>query len=205
MIEVVTAVIFASLGAGVLFGVVPTLDFLSQTLLFQTEPALGIGTLAASFIYYAFFASFAVAISAFDFKHRLIPRSLVTPLIFIGSLKLLVTWVRFSDHGHLLFSLIVAGASFSLFWSLWFFSKGRAMGRGDADIALAIALYLGPYLAIAGLLLAFWSGSIWGILWIATGKLHFKSEIPFAPFLFGGAILALFLAEPIIGYLSLFG
>lgn len=204
VIEISTALLFFVLGAGVISHKLPAPEFLSETLFLHTEPFLGIWMYVLSFAYYGLFASLAVAISAYDFEHRLIPRFLVAPLTLIGSLKVLVVWALYSDHGQFLLSVAVAGGSFLLFWGLWFFSKGRAMGRGDADIAFAIAVYLGPSLAIIGLLFAFWSGSILGILWIAIGRLHFKSEIPFAPFLFGGALLALVLAKPMLTYLSLF-
>lgn len=66
------------------------------------------------------------------------------------------------------------------------------MGRGDADVALAIGLFFQPPAVILGLFFALWLGAAVGILLVAVGRLTWKSPMPFAPFLFSGIILALF-------------
>ena len=190
-IELVTAVLFVALGWGIGQGAVPLPASLAAASVAKEWE------LFVSFFYYAFFGGFAVAIAFYDFEHHLIPAVLIWPLLAAGLADKIAAWVR-SGSPTLFLATIIAGlAAFAVFWSLWFFSRGRAMGRGDADLALAIAAYLGPPLAIAGFLLAFWIGAAFGILAVAMQKLRWKSELAFAPFLLIGALAAIFLAPQI--------
>ncbi len=155
----------------------------------------GRGEFIAAFLFYAFFVASAAAISAYDMLYRLIPAALVVPLAAVGFLSQLAGAFRSGDFFLLLPIVGAALGAFLLFWALWYCSGGRAMGRGDADVALAIGLFLGPQATLLGILFAFWIGALYGILGVASGKLAWKSAIPFAPFLFAGAVIALFLAE----------
>lgn len=65
------------------------------------------------------------------------------------------------------------------------------MGLGDAKLALGLGWLLGLSQALSGVVLAFWSGAVIGLVLIAfTKKYGMKSEIPFAPFLVLGATIA---------------
>jgi prepilin signal peptidase PulO-like enzyme (type II secretory pathway) len=98
----------------------------------------------------------------------------------------------------------ITGAVFFLFFAaLWFVSRGRAFGFGDAKLAVSIGWLLGPSLGVSALLIAVWSGALVGILLMtASGMralfLHgkyftLKSEIPFGPFLAFGTLVAFLL------------
>lgn len=150
--------------------------------------------LAAAF-YYAAFLWFAVAISIYDIRHRLIPSALVWPLACLGIAATITGAIRSGDAGGLFVSIAAALGAFLFFWALWFFSRGRAMGRGDADVAFAIVACLGPLGGAVAILLGFWVGAIYGILVLALGRASWKTEIPFAPFLFLGALIALAASE----------
>lgn len=186
-IEIITAVLFVALGKAALAGILPPPPF--APLAFG-----GPGTLGESggwLLYYAFFGVMALIISFHDFERRLIPPAPVRLLITVGIGAQLAGLLKRGDIFSFFPAVLVAGGAFVLFWSIWFFSRGRAMGRGDADVALAIGLYLGPAAAAWGLLLAFWFGAAGGILLVLTRRLGLKSRIPFAPFLFGGALVSL--------------
>lgn len=144
-----------------------------------------------AFLYYAFFAAIAVATSAYDIERRMIPMAFTIPLAVVGAGSAILGAILSGEWGVLAGTAAVAVCSFFLLWAFWYWSKGRAMGRGDADVAAAIAIFLGPEVALLGLLFAFWSGAVWGILQVVTGRLGWQSQIPFAPFLFAGAIGAL--------------
>lgn len=202
LIELATAALLMGVGWAATQSLLPIPEF------FPESPAGGLdfGTLGraiTSFFYYGFFALMAVAVSFYDFEHRVIPRVLIWPLILIGFGAKVFGGFASGELTGLLFGGGVALAAFLVFWSLWFFSNGRAMGRGDADVALAIALYLEPAVAVSGFLLAFWIGAIGAILLVACSRLHWKSQLPFAPFLFGGALAAIFFSEPIQHFIML--
>lgn len=75
-----------------------------------------------------------------------------------------------------------------LFWGMAHFSKERFMGKGDAEIALAIGCTLGWPQIIPAYYLAFIVGAAYGISVLARRKGNLKSEVPFGPFLIAGAL-----------------
>ncbi len=85
----------------------------------------------------------------------------------------------------------VAAVSLALFFaSLWFFSRGRWVGLGDAKLILATSLALGFPASIAAFLFSFWLGGTLAIPLLATGRKSMTSRIPFGPFIIAGTILA---------------
>ena len=91
-------------------------------------------------------------------------------------------------------ALMVAGVISLGFFLLYAFSRGRAMGLGDAPVSFALALLVGASLAIPGLLFSFWIGAIVGIAILATTPKGHRMgiEVPFVPFLAAGYLLAFF-------------
>ena len=59
------------------------------------------------------------------------------------------------------------------------------MGRGDADLAFFLALFLGYPLSLFMLVGSFWLGAVVGIILLIlfSKKFTIKSEVPFGPFL----------------------
>ena len=196
-IELVTALSFLVVAWAVLNGIANPPPFVrewrSGTSPYWNEAVL-------SFAYYAFFLFVAVGVSFYDAEHKRIPSALVYIAAAVGIAAQISGAFRFSGLYHFLWSVAAALGAFLFFWSLWFFSKGRVMGRGDADVALAIALYLGPILAVVAFLTAFWLGAVFGLAGLLAGRLNWKSEIALAPFLFGGAVLSLFIPVRLIFY-----
>lgn len=199
LIELATGALFFFIAWALINGFLPPPAFSPR----GNALALGEGRseFIAAFLFYAFFAASAVAISVYDILYRLIPGALVLPFAAVGLLSQLAGAFRSGDFFSLLAIVGVALGAFLLFWALWFFSGGRAMGRGDADVAAAIAFALGPRVGAAGILFAFWIGALYGILGVASGKLAWKSAVPFAPFLFAGAIVALFFSDRLLAVL----
>lgn len=100
--------------------------------------------------------SLFVAITVYDIYHTLIPDMwsyTASILSFFYGL--------FAAAGSDLSYVVFAGpiAALPLF-SLWFVSKGRWMGLGDAKLALSIGWLLGPFLGLAAILGAFMLGAL---------------------------------------------
>jgi len=73
----------------------------------------------------------------------------------------------------------------------WLVSSGTWMGLGDAKLAIGLGWLLGLSRALSGVVVAFWIGAIVGLSLVIFSKKHrMKSEIPFAPYLILGALLA---------------
>lgn len=139
-----------------------------------------------SLFFYIFVWSFLIVITVYDLRHKIIPDGLSYTLAVIIGL-----WAL----GHSDWYALATGATgFLFFASLWYLSKGRWMGLGDAKLALPLGFLLGPSLGLATLMLAFWIGAIYGliVLSLPRSRVTLKSEVPFAPFLTLGAAISFF-------------
>src|SRR3989344_2096349 len=131
-------------------------------------------------ITYYLIASILIAILVYDLRHKIIPDQLVYIFIILSGLA----------GRHWLYGLY----AFAFFALLWFVSRGKWMGFGDAKLALGMGFLLGISV-VSALFVAFWAGAIVGIclLLLSSKKVTLKSEIPFAPFLIFGTFMSLFL------------
>ncbi len=132
-----------------------------------------------------------VVLSIYDIRHKIIPDVLNALLAVAGGIYALVVHDLsrlFSLEPSMTFSIAVLAAGF--FWFLWAISKGTWMGLGDAKLVFGISLFSGPLLTLVSLLLAFWIGAIWGIIFLLAGSYSRKTQIPFGPFLIAGTIIA---------------
>jgi prepilin signal peptidase PulO-like enzyme (type II secretory pathway) len=144
------------------------------------------------FVFWTLVWALLLFITVYDIRHTIIPWSFSIALLAL-SLFSLVT--------HFSLVWLLAGPLLAL--PLFLFSlvsNGRWMGWGDSLLMLSLGWLLGPGVGLAALMLAFWSGAVVGLLLILlsrwkriTSRFTIKSEIPFAPFLALGAVLAYFL------------
>jgi len=145
-----------------------------------------------TYAYYAVMFSLLLIISVYDIRHKIIPDTLSLIFGIIAFLGLFF----FTDYGfypHLPNLLqFLSGILIALpFAFIWFISKGAWMGLGDAKLALGLGWLLGFSRVLSGTVVAFWSGAVIGLILIIFSKKHgMKSEIPFAPFLVLGALIA---------------
>ena len=80
------------------------------------------------------------------------------------------------------------------------------MGLGDAKLMLGIGWMLGLSIGLASIILAFWIGAIvsLSIMFFTLKKISMKTEIPFAPFLIIGALIAFLFSLNIFSLASLY-
>lgn len=143
-----------------------------------------------SYAYYATVFAILLVIAVYDLKHKIIPDSLSLVLGILSFLGLFF-FVDYSFQPHLPTVLeFLSGVFIALpFAIMWFVSRGKWMGFGDAKLAISFGWLLGISFALSALVLSFWAGATIGLALIAFSKKHgMKSEIPFAPFLVFGVI-----------------
>lgn len=148
-----------------------------------------------TYIYYAVAFSILIVIAFYDLKHEIIPDILSLSFGILAFLGLfLFNESIFYIHTPTILQFlsgILLALPFALFWLI---SKGAWMGLGDAKLVIGLGYLLGLSRAFSGIIISFWSGAILGILLIIFSKQYkMKSEIPFAPFLIFGAVLAFLL------------
>lgn len=145
-----------------------------------------------TYAYYAAVFSLLLVIAVYDLKHKIIPDSMALVLGILSFIGLFFFNVN-GFYPHLPSALeflsgFIIAAPFALFWLV---SKGAWMGLGDAKLAVSLGWLLGLSRAISGVVVAVWAGALVGLLLIIFSKKHgMKSEIPFAPFLVLGALIA---------------
>ncbi|OGF61319.1 hypothetical protein A2662_00495 [Candidatus Giovannonibacteria bacterium RIFCSPHIGHO2_01_FULL_45_33] len=137
-----------------------------------------------SLFYFAAFSALLL-VAVYDYKRKIID----THFIIIFSVCAVVPWIFW--HQPNLSDFVSSFLIAAFFYLMWRLSDGRWMGRGDANLALPLALFLGWPLNIMMLLASFWLGGIAGIflLLFKNSKFGLKSEIPFGPFLALGAVI----------------
>jgi leader peptidase (prepilin peptidase) / N-methyltransferase len=202
LVEFVTGVIFV-----ILFNLVSNYDFLNHSLYFIT------------FFYWAIIFSIFIVICVYDYRHKIIPDEFSYDLIILGAIGY-VTSFLFNNQIHenwwqnlaLVFTFpeilnVLIGPIFFLgIFLIWYFSRGRAIGFGDAKLLLGLGLIFGFSVTVNGFFIAVWIATIVAIFLMLISKLEIldkhitmKSEIPFGPFLILGAVLAFLLEIDFLG------
>lgn len=159
-------------------------EFVSLSQMTQTR----FGSFGLWFMAYGvYFAAFCVLllIAVYDFKHKIIDKHFL--YIFGGFSVIEFVFKHFNIS-----TFISAIVVFLFFFLLWKVSDGKWMGRGDADLAFFLALFLGFPLNLVMLLFSFWIGAMVGIALLIAypRKVTIKSEVPFGPFM----VLSVFMA-----------
>ena len=141
-------------------------------------------------------------IVVYDARHTIIPTS---ASVSLGILALLSLFIEFGEGiSFMLPTLgeVLAGPLLALpLLLLSLVSGGKWMGWADSGLELSLGWLLGISLGATALMIAFWAGAFVGVFLILflnawqRGKKHLtmRSEVPFAPFLVFGALLAHFL------------
>ncbi|OGG61327.1 hypothetical protein A3C87_04060 [Candidatus Kaiserbacteria bacterium RIFCSPHIGHO2_02_FULL_49_34] len=144
-------------------------------------------------------AAVLVVVFVYDLRHTIIPNELV---LLLTGLAILSFGTRYLEgvRIELLYTLASALTASGIFAALWFFSRGRLIGLGDAKLIFPLALMLTPSGVLSFIVLAFWIGTAYVGITALIQKLskilvhiHFslprytmQSEVPFGPFLIVG-------------------
>lgn len=143
---------------------------------------------------------FAVPLTFIDIAARRLPDAL-TVAAFLGTLGFLAVAAFTGGHPGQLARAAIAAAALGGFYLALFIIRPSGMGLGDVKLAAGVGTALGwlgwPAL-VAGTFLAFTLAAVYGIALLISGRATRKQQIPFGPFMIGGAFLVL-LAWPFVG------
>jgi len=134
--------------------------------------------------------AFLMLIVLYDLRHTLVPGVFSVPFVFASVFFAISNAVDIREFGF----IFLTSAGIALVLSvLHFASHGRAMGLADTPITFGLALLTGP-LAFSGFIYSFWIGAIVGIIILLRTPAGHRIgiEVPFAPFLATGFLLAYF-------------
>ena len=148
--------------------------------------------------------SLLIVLLVYDIHHKIIPDAIVYTFAFMGLFQTVIDFSTLTFHTPSAEAIISGPLLFLPFFLLWFFSRGRFMGLGDAKLALGMGWFLGISQGVLAVMFAFWAGALVGILLIITPMISrkmampqswsftLKSQIPFAPFLIFAFFITLF-------------
>jgi len=131
-----------------------------------------------------------LALVLYDLPHQILPPSLLYTFVAASVLTGLLTAASLTEY---YWTLLIAFCIALSLAAIHFFSRGRAMGFADAPLAFGLAVLVGP-IALSGFIFSFWIGAVVGIALLAQRPVGSRMgvEVPFAPFLAAGFLLAYF-------------
>jgi leader peptidase (prepilin peptidase)/N-methyltransferase len=163
--------------------------FLSAYMLYGATP-LGVVRVA--------FACALIVLFVIDLQHRILPNVITLPGIVIGfacSLFLPPGW-----RDSLVGIAIGGGVLFAIAESYYRVRGIEGLGMGDVKLLGMIGAFLGWKLVLLTLIVASFTGSLAGVLIIATGRGDMKLALPFGTFLAVGAVFAATWGDPIVAW-----
>lgn len=154
---------------------------------------------------YLILGSLLMVIAVYDLRHTIIPNEL-TVLVGVIALTIVGNLTLRTQDAHTIVTHALSGlGAGGFFYLLWYVSKGRWIGLGDAKLAFPLAIIAGAEGALSMVVLSFWIGAAISVALLLIAKLlkkgktllpfrmqglTMKSEVPFAPFLILGFLLA---------------
>lgn len=152
----------------------------------------------------------------YDFYHMIIPDE-----VSYGAAALalaLVSWqtYQYGDWQILINAVLGATISFFIFAGLWYFSKGKAFGFGDAKLVISLGAITGLSAIFSFIVFSFWIGAAVSLVIIAFQRtilnktygftawrrVNIKSEVPFAPFMAASFVLVYFFNVDILNFIE---
>lgn len=182
----------------------PAVEFSAGLMFMMMYLGLGFSFLS---LFYVVIWSLLIVIFVYDIHHKIIPD------IFVYSFSILALANILVRHLPGFWLDIISGVLlFAPFALIWWFSRGKWMGFGDAKLALGIGWLLGFSQGISAIILGFWIGGAFSLIAIAIQKigisfgntrLSMKSEMPFAPFLILATAICFFFGATLPGFREL--
>lgn len=165
--------------------------------------------------FYWFVFSILIVISIYDIRHKIVPDLLVFIFDLVAFTWLLLSHnVYYFTHLEGILNLLAGFIFFVPFFLIWLLSRGEWMGLGDGKLVIGIGALLGFAQGASAIILGFWSAALVSLSLIGFQKyvklnipfLKMKSEMPFAPFLVLGTILAYYFSPDLLSInILLFG
>ena len=134
--------------------------------------------------------SVLLALVLYDLTHQILPSSLLVLFVATSAMAGFLESSSLSAFTSSLVTAVLVAASLA---AVHFFSDGRAMGFADAPLSFGLAILSGPA-ALSGFVFSFWIGAVVGIFILLRRPVgsRMSSEVPLAPYLAAGSLLAYF-------------
>ncbi len=149
-------------------------------------------------IFYDFTMIFILlTLAFFDYEHYILPDK----FIFTG-LAVSLVYLTLFKSGALLSNALTGFGLAGFFAIIYLVSRGKWMGFGDVKLALLVGFVLGYPIGPVSMIIAIWTGAIWGMVLMATGKANLKTALPFGSFICVSAIFFIIFNNHVQYFLS---
>jgi leader peptidase (prepilin peptidase) / N-methyltransferase len=173
----------------------PTVEILTALTFVSGYLLYGLTALAAVRV---FFACALIVLFVTDLQHKILPNILTLPGIVVGFACSLFLPPGWRDS---LIGIVVGGGVLFAIAEAYYRVRGEeGLGMGDVKLLGMIGAFLGWKLVLLTLVLASFTGSVFGVALIACGRGNMKFALPFGTFLAVGALVASIWGTPIVDW-----
>lgn len=151
---------------------------------------------------YLVFLAAMVAVAVIDLEHLIVPNRIVAATLVVSVPLLALAALAEGDWPSFGTALLgaLAGGGGLLVVNL---VSPQGLGMGDVKLAIVLGLFLGWIdlgHVLLGLFLGFLLGAVGGVVLILAKQRTRRDHVPFAPYLAGGAVLAVLAGRSILAW-----
>ena len=144
------------------------------------------------------FVCILIVLFGIDLEHQILPNVITLPGIVIGVLLSLIAPPGWKDA--LIGAALGAAVLYAIAGAYYLWRREEGMGMGDVKMLAMIGAFLGWKAVLVTLVLASFSGAVIGVLLMAAQRGNMKFALPFGTFLALGAVVAMFVGEPLVAW-----
>jgi leader peptidase (prepilin peptidase)/N-methyltransferase len=144
------------------------------------------------------FVCILIALFGIDLEHQILPNAITLPGIAIGVLLSLIAPPGWKDA--LIGVLLGGGVLYAIAGAYYLWRREEGMGMGDVKMLAMIGAFLGWKAVLVTLVLSSFAGAIIGLALMAAQRGTMKFALPFGTFLAIGAIVSMFVGEPLVAW-----
>jgi leader peptidase (prepilin peptidase)/N-methyltransferase len=152
--------------------------------------------------------SVLITIYVYDVRHKIIPDQFSFTAY---GLSLAYIFLLSNNIQGIVLHLAAGFSFYAVIWLIWFISRGRMIGLGDAKLLLSIGTILGFVYGLSSIFISVWIALIYSIYLLLKHNLSrrgkhitMKTEIPFGPFLILGFLIVYFTQIDVTSISSIF-
>jgi leader peptidase (prepilin peptidase) / N-methyltransferase len=139
-----------------------------------------------------------IVLFGIDLEHQILPNSITLPGIVAGVLLSTIAPPGLRDA---LIGVVLGGAIlYAIAWGYYLWRREEGLGMGDVKMLAMVGAFLGWKAVLVTLVLSSFSGAVIGMALIASQRGNMKLALPFGTFLALGALVAMFVGEPLINW-----
>ncbi len=137
-----------------------------------------------------------IVLFGIDLEHQILPNSITLPGIVAGVLLSTIAPPGLRDA--LIGVVLGSGILYAIAWAYYLWRREEGLGMGDVKMLAMVGAFLGWKAVLVTLVFSSFSGAIIGVALISAQRGTMKLALPFGTFLAIGALVAMFVGEPLV-------